>query len=50
MNDREANQILEDFAKYMISGMRPLEAEYSQIVNDHFWELLYDGPNDSTDN
>ncbi len=36
----ERERILYSFAKTLVSSQKDLPTEYSQVVNDNFWELI----------
>lgn len=40
----EAEEILEEFARKLLDGMRDPEPEIARTVNEHFWEMLEEFP------
>lgn len=36
-NDEE---VIEDFSKTLLKDMRPMDADFAQCLNEHFWELV----------
>ena len=38
--DEEMQEIWEEFISTMVSGTKPLDPEYAEVINEYFWDLL----------
>lgn len=39
--EKQKAEMLRDFANKLLSEQKPIPPEFSRLVDDHFWDLIY---------